>query len=248
MSYYIPAGNWTNVVTSEFGTSEIDLRNFTVSIDSIADPAPGCEKDFTSNYSCGINSPLKTLSVGREANGQDAQYDCSAEANQCNNAKLILYDDGRLTLKTLDGATTLWDSVANGNNPLLTNVLPADVQLKLPDDNNKPLTIPAYAGDGIARPDVDVREADGPTQRLKGRKYPYNYLLSGQMLKEGQWIGSPSGTCRLMMGPPGFPNSLQVVMNVLGCSSMDGNPLGPPDTAFVLAVANSDCNLLISSL
>jgi hypothetical protein len=56
-----------------------------------------------------------------------------------------------------------------------------------------------------------------------GRRYPNNYLDSGQFLEYGQWIGSPGGTCRLMMGTTELPNALQVVKSVPDCDSLDTN-------------------------
>jgi hypothetical protein len=216
MTYYVPAGNWTNNVINSLGSAENETLLYPISVDPMGDPAPNCPKDFTASYSCGLNTNLKKILVAREANGQDATFDCSAEGTQCNNLKLTLTDEGKLTLTSLDGAKVIWDSVSNGSNPLMQTILPANHQFQIPDDNNKPLTIPAYAGDGKVNEAVDVGEGGGP-----GRRYPNNYLLPGQMLELGQWIGSPSGTCRLIMGTPEAPNSLQVVMNILGCNTLD---------------------------
>ena len=226
-TYYVPAGNWTNNVTNSLGDGEINSLFFPVSVDPTGDPAVGCPKDFTANYGCGIDTALKSVTVSREANGKEAKFDCAAEATRCNNLKLTLTDDGKLTLATLDGATVLWDSVSNGGNPTMpTTILPFNHQFQLPDDNNKPLTVPDFAGDGKVNSAVDVGSGGGP-----GRRYIYNYLLAGQMLEMGQWIGSPSGTCRLMMGTAESPNSLQVVMSILGCNTLDADDTDTvPDT------------------
>jgi hypothetical protein len=218
-SYYVPDGNWTSNVVNGLGNGALNVFDYIPNVDSTSDPALGCSKGFTSNYRCGLSNTPKTVTVAAEAKGQPVHFDCSDEYAKCNNLKLTLTDDGKLTLATLDGKTVLWDSVtsfgAKGSMPANT-IIDANFTADIPND--AALTVPIYAGDGIIKPS-DVGAGGG-----NGRRYPYNYLLAGQMLETGQWIGSPSGTCRLIMGgTPDAPNTLQVVKSVLGCSSLDNS-------------------------
>jgi hypothetical protein len=210
-SYYVPTGNWTNNVVNSLGSSAIGELMFEVNVDH-GDPAEGCQKEFTANYSCGNNTATKSIKINKEAYGQTAAFDCNTETSQCSNLKLVLTDDGKLSLTTLDGATKLWDSVsafgAKGSIPPNT-IIPVNSTGAIPND--APLTVPSFAADGVIRNDDETT----------GRASPFNYLLSGQFLSVGQWIGSPSGTCRLMMGSPDSPHSLQVVKTVLNCNSLD---------------------------
>ncbi len=202
----MPDGNWTNNVVSSLGNNPVDVLNYVPNVDSTADPAVGCAKNFTSTYKCGLGTTAKSVSVDPEAGGKTARFDCSAEFAQCNDLKLTLTDDGKLTLTNGDGTKKLWDSItafgANGSFPA----------------NSTPIVDPMNAGNGTPDSRVDVGAGGGP-----GRRYKHNYLLAGQYLEAGQWIGSPTGTCRLMMGTTAAPNSLQVVKSVPNCDELDTN-------------------------
>jgi hypothetical protein len=206
--YYVPDGNWTNNVANSLGNNAVDVLNFGINRD-VFDPANGCEKTFTATYKCGLGGTSKSLSVDKPADGKTARFDCAAEFGKCNDLKLTLTDDGKLTLTNTAGTTKFWDSVTafGANGAFSTNT----------DSENAAIALPKHAGDGIVK-NRDVGEGGGP-----GRRYPFNYLLSGQFLESGQWIGSPTGTCRLMMGTSAFPNSLQVVKSVPDCDSLDVN-------------------------
>lgn len=203
MSYYVPEGNWTNNVINRFDSNEGGILNYVPnSSPGSTDPAPGCAKKFNATYKCGSNKTEKSINSGD--GGVSVSFDCSAEYLKCNDLKLTLTDDGKLTLTNLAGTTKYWDSItqfgAAGSNP-----------------EKNSIAIPAYAGDGNILP-TDVTTGGGP-----GRRYKDNYLLPGQFLEAGQWIGSPTGTHRLMMtGPADNPaNTLQVVSNILGCDFLD---------------------------
>jgi hypothetical protein len=56
-----------------------------------------------------------------------------------------------------------------------------------------------------------------------------NYLKSGEFLKAGEFIGSPTGNCRLVMpvpGPTAVNNSLQIQYNTTNCSEIAGATTG----------------------
>ena len=90
-TYYVPAGNWTSNVVSNFGNNPIDKLNYNISVDTQTEPAKGCSKEFNAEYKCGISSStLKTLRVPADARGRSALFDCDAEYKQCNDLKLVL--------------------------------------------------------------------------------------------------------------------------------------------------------------
>lgn len=220
----MPDGNWTSNVVSGLGNNALDVLNFVPNVDSTTDPAVGCPKNFTGTYKCGLSTTAKSVSLTPEANGKTARFDCSAEFAKCNDLKLTLTDDGKLTLTNGDGTKKLWDSVtafgANG-------AFPANAGA-----DNASITVQEYAGDGTPNSKVDVGNGGGA-----GRRYPHNYLLSGQFLEKDQWIGSPTGTCRLMMGTKDAPNSLQVVKSVPNCDELD---MATPMTTTLAATRYTD--------
>jgi hypothetical protein len=209
-SYYVPDGNWTQAVVNSIGELQVGQHIYPIDMYALSDPAPGCQKDFLATYSCGLpNNIAPPLTVAREANGKNAIFDCKTQYDKCNNLRLSLADDGTIYLKTLDNKE-IWNSQSVSG---FTSINPAaamdeDSVFTTPaNDNNRPLKIKAYAGDGS--PDMPG---------IVGRASEHNYLEPGQMLNRGEWIGSPSGTCRLMMMED---NSLQVVKSILGCNDLD---------------------------
>lgn len=241
MSFFVPTNNWEGPVFGEYVKSiygnisnetknnininDLDLQNslsasipYTLNFDNVnyPDPATGCEKNFIATYQCGssLDSPTKTININAPADGKLAYFNCDDETYKCKATILYLNDNGRLTLLTWDGKKILWDSLSDGKFPLASQFTPASETTNIKD--NTPLTIPEYAGDHKPHPSVDVGLGGGP-----GRRYSHPYLVSGQMLEYGQWIGSQSGTCRLIMGTPENPYALQVVTTILGCNSLD---------------------------
>jgi hypothetical protein len=218
-TYYVPPGNWTKYIVSTLGNSSFGEFNKEIMFgDGMPDPAHGCEKTFSATYKCGDFPETKSINIAKSADGKVAQFNCKPEFNQCTDLRLTLTDDAKLTLTNRDGSKSYWNSVTafgeKGSIPL-SSILPANTVNNIAD--TAPLTVPDFAGNGIPNARVDVGAGGGP-----GRRYMNNYLESGQFLEYGQWIGSPSGTCRLMMGTPDDPTSLKVVKSILGCSSLDG--------------------------
>ena len=201
MTYYVPSGNWTaNVISDTELTNPIGVFPYEINLDSTTDPAVGCSKDFTATYKCGLSSTAKDLLVSKSADGRTARFDCAEDFAKCNDIKLTLTDDGKLTLTNLAGNKKYWDSTTSGH-PTITsdNIIPAGtVRFSADTMSGKALTIPANAA------------VNGKTK--------VNYLLATQFLAPGEWIGSPSGTCRLMMMSSG---ALQVVTTVFNCDSLD---------------------------
>ena len=210
MSYYVPQGNWTQPVVNSLGELEVGQHIYPIDMFPLGNPAPGCQKDFIATYSCGPSSnTAQILTVPKEAGGKNAVFDCQAQFDKCNNLRLSLADNGTIYIKTLDNKE-IWNSQSLTG---FTTIDPASamneesVFTSSANDNNRPLKIKAYAGDG---------SADMPD--IVGRASIHNYLEPGQMLTPGQWIGSPSGTCRLIMMED---NSLHVVKSILGCNDLD---------------------------
>ena len=217
-TYYVPPGNWTKYIVSSLG--DYPFGSFTKEImfgNGQPDPADGCSKNFTASYKCGDYPNTKSINIEKSADGKIAEFDCRPEFSQCADLRLTLTDDAILTLTNRDGSKSYWNSVNafgdKGSIPL-NSIVPADSTSEIPA--TAPITIPDYAGNGVPNSRVDVAAGGGG-----GRRYMTNYLESGQFLEYGQWIGSPSGTCRLIMGTYDDPTSLKVVKNILGCSSLD---------------------------
>ena len=211
-TYYVPNGNWTSQVVGNIGSNPINVLNYNISSESKDDPAVGCRKEFTAEYKCGMSSSTsKIVTVPPEAGGRTARFNCEKEYIQCNDLKLILTDNGKLTLTTLDGSKTLWDSVTafgeNGKMPTNSNI--KTLGQTISEDSNIFISNPAYAANSSNTTSLVISGA--------GRKYNTNYLLPGQLLEIDQWIGSPTGTCRLIMKIDG----LQVVANQVGCDALD---------------------------
>jgi len=216
MTYYVPDGNWTQPVVNSFGDLKVGQSIFPIDMYALGDPAPGCSKDFIATYSCGVvSNTAPVLTVSREAGGKNAVFDCQAQFDKCNNLRLSLADNGTIYIKTLDNKE-IWNSQSLTG---FTSIDPATAMneesafTSSASDNNRPLKIKAYAGDGSAT-----------MPGVVGRASIRSYLEPGQMLGPGEWIGSPNGTCRLIMMDD---NSLHVVKSILGCNDLD-KPTTPP--------------------
>lgn len=208
--YYVPDGNWTQPVVNSFGELEVGQHIFPIDMYALGDPAPGCQKEFLATYSCGLaNNEKVSLSVSKESNGKNAIFDCQNQFDECKNLRLFLADNGTIYLKTLDDKE-IWNSQSLTG---FTSIDPASAMNEesvftgSSNDNNIPLKIKAYAGDGSET-----------MPGITGRASVHNYLEPGEMLNPGEWIGSPSGTCRLMMMED---NSLHVIKSILGCNDID---------------------------
>ena len=76
------------------------------------DPAKNCDKAFSSSYKCFPNGESISVNYPADATGRTYEYDCTDEYNKCTGSRLILGDDGNLTLKDYDG-DVLWESKTN---------------------------------------------------------------------------------------------------------------------------------------
>lgn len=188
VSYSVSVGNWSQYVKDAINGQEVS--NYIVGSGG-ADPAYGCNKNFTSTYQCG-NGPTKNISLPGEAGGQPANFDCTAENKICGGFRLTVGDDGNLVL-TDSNSATVWQSNTNAT--------------------------------GVALDDFKASKG----------KYGRNYLLSGETLKTGEFVGSPSGNCYLIMvgnQADCTQNGLQLLYTKFNCnmnSKTDG--YGSDDTS-----------------
>ena len=113
--YWVPTNNWTKEILGK-GASNPEAKNNTIdyliNVDVTTNPAVNCEKGFEATYTCGkYTNTAKSISIAPEALGKTANFDCGAEAAICDSLKLILDDEGTLTLINTNGGTALWSSV-----------------------------------------------------------------------------------------------------------------------------------------
>ena len=120
-SYYVEPNNWTSKIPSTI-TPENGKYSFNINVDTkdTKDPAAGCNKEFTASYKCGNSQqPLKTLLVKKNATGKDAVFDCGKEYAFCSKFRLILDNNGHLSLYNVGKSpkTLLW---TNANDKSIT--------------------------------------------------------------------------------------------------------------------------------
>jgi hypothetical protein len=176
MTYYVPDGNWTSAVTSLIGNNQSSL-DFSISTGS-QDPAPGClDKTFYASYKCGNETKVRNIPALIKSVGQSVKFDCTDVASKCSNLTLNLGDDGILTVKD-ENKKTLWSSTSLPN------------YTEMPTDSA--LALATYAPEP-SNANLDL------TTKAPGMYANRSYLNSGEFLTLGQYIGSPSGKCRLEM-------------------------------------------------
>jgi hypothetical protein len=108
-----------------------------------------------------------------------------------------------------------------------------DGNIVITDNNNKQLWTSNTNKTGLALSQYSA----------KNGKYGRNYLLSGEVLKNGEFIGSPSGNCYLIMATDtegGKGSGLQLKYNVSSCTMSDGNTgFGTDDNSFATYSINN---------
>lgn len=184
MTYYVPDGNWTSVITSLIGPGTTSL-NYPISTGS-QDPAPGClDKTFYASYKCGNETKVRNIPALIKSVGQSVNFDCTDVASKCSSLTLNLGDDGILTVKD-ENNKTLWSSTSlSGYTAIPTNGA---------------LALATYAPDP-KQANLDL------TTKAPGMFANRSYLKSGEFLEVGEYIGSPSGMCRLEMSGSAAANA-----------------------------------------
>jgi hypothetical protein len=184
MTFYVSDGNWTDAVKNDGrlisngnGTSTYRPSYST----GYPNPAVGCTKqNFYSSYKCGkelTTRNIKTIYDAVNTSGV-ANFDCKDLFDKCNSLTLHLDDDGILTLKD-SSSNKIWISTKD-----LTNAPKLATDVALPLAKYQPIL-----ANGSNNPDPNM-----PFKR--------SYLNSGEFLALGQYLGSPSGKCRLEMATP----------------------------------------------
>lgn len=148
----IPLADALNIAKKSYYS--INVNN-----DDLTDTAVGCPKNFTLNYTCGLQPKTVSYDMGE---GQVAVMDCTEEVKACK-VYLIMQDDGNLCMYKGDEPTdevqsSLWCSWTNGKQ-------------------------------GVPNP--DWKKENGKNGR--------SYLLVGESLNRGEWIGNSNGTMRLLL-------------------------------------------------
>jgi hypothetical protein len=70
----VPVGNATAAVRNACaGRANCE---YAVDVRELGDLAPGCGKDFSVEYACGVGSPAKTATIPVEAHGGTARLSC----------------------------------------------------------------------------------------------------------------------------------------------------------------------------
>ena len=90
-------------------------------------------------------------------------------------------------------------------------------RLTLGDDGN--ITVNNSTGSKLWSSNTNKTGIALPQYSAKNGKFSRNYLLSGEVLKAGEFIGSPSGNCYLIMAQTG---GLQLQYNISSCDENTG--------------------------
>ena len=200
----VSEGNWTNAVKAGINpllTVPQGSATYTVGYtNNNPNPNAQCtQQDFYASYKCGDDSTIKALSTITNAPGKPVNFNCMSLYNTCNGFRLYLGDDGILTLKDSND-TKVWDSKQTGANPIpLSETIGSDYYT--PTSSNR-----------------------APAELMP---YTVSYLNSGEHLNIGQFLGSPTGRCRLEMGTESDAagnitgRTLQVVYDVPSCTETD---------------------------
>jgi len=117
------------------------------------------------------------------------------------------------------GKSVLFD--CSNENKMCKNLrltLGDDGNLVLTDSENKQIWTSNTSKTGLALDEFSA----------KNSKYGRNYLLAGETLNLGDFIGSPTGNCYLIMDKSPDGNGLQLKYSVLNC---DDSQYGNDDTA-----------------
>jgi hypothetical protein len=107
--YNVPIGNVTDGVKSVI--EKKSSASYLVG-GSGNDPAYGCRKNFSANYTCG-NGVTKSINISGEAGGRSAVFNCKAETGKCRHF-LRLQNDGNLVIYKLNDRSVLWNSNTSG--------------------------------------------------------------------------------------------------------------------------------------
>ena len=196
--YYVESDNWSQYVKNELLTSTTGGAEllYTIEKGTEIDPAIGCTpKNFVSNYTCGNETTVKTITKN-DGKGKQVKYDCKTLYDKCAGTTLTLGDDGILILSDATNPE-LWKS----ENPNITGKAVSLERYKAANGGNGD-NGPKYEGNFL-RPGqfLDVGEFIGSP----------NGTCRLEMVETKNSDDTVAG------------RSLQVLYNVVGCS--DINPV-----------------------
>ena len=112
--YNVPIGNVTD------GVKSVIEKNWSASYlvgGSGNDPAYGCRKNFSANYTCG-NGVTKSINISGEAGGRTAVFNCKSETRKCQSFLRVL-NDGNLVIYNLYDRSVLWNSNTVGKTGII---------------------------------------------------------------------------------------------------------------------------------
>jgi hypothetical protein len=176
----------------------------------------------------------KTTASYTIVNSPDPAFGCKKEftaSYKCGNSE---------DMKTInipaeaEGKDALFDCASENNKCKgLRLTLGDDGNLSLTDSENKQIWASNTNKTGLALDEFTAKKG----------KYGRNYLLAGEMLNLGEFMGSPSGNCYLLMDTTPEGNGLQLKYSVLNC---DDSQYGNDDSTIGLfSLAKSAYNELI---
>lgn len=156
--YNVENNNWGEIMKGhlpDYGHDNYENWGYQINTSSNGDPAPGCEKEFNSNYKCSINGPRKSISLSKPADSKEANYACLNEWEAATHNAFFIYDTGECEIKNTHTGESLWKSGTN--------------KVGIPIESKK----------------------------AKNSTFGRNYMMAGESLFPGEFIGSPSGNCYL---------------------------------------------------
>jgi hypothetical protein len=203
-SYNVSLGNYTDVIKTSLKNSRI----ITIGRD-LNDPAYLCKKDFSAKYNCG-SGPTKSIYLPGEAGGRWIDVDCQREKDKCLNF-LILSDSGNILILSWEQYVQMWVN---------KNITFGEDWVDIPNQTDENITWKSNTNK-IGISNSSKKASNGKNKR--------NYLLSGETLEDGEFIGSPTGKCYLQMIKG---RGLVLMYDVTNCQNINGKIYGtsnPPD-------------------
>jgi hypothetical protein len=111
------------------------------------------------------------------------------------------------------------------------NQICAGFKLTVGDDGN--LTLTNSTGNTVWTSNTFSVGVPLDQYKASNSRYGRNYLMSGEILQSGEFVGSPSGNCYLMMvenSSDSTQNGLQLIYNIYNCN-MGNDPIYGLDTS-----------------
>jgi hypothetical protein len=217
-------GNWTTEIQDAVkGKSQVKYIIGTGG----TDPSVGCAKDFTATYRCGTLPEVKTISIKGTSGAGTGTGTAGTSGAGTSGA-------GTAGTGTAAAQSAIFDCSRENNNC-------KGFRLTLGDDGNLVLTDKDKAqiwSSNTSKTGLLMEQFNA-----KNSKYGRNYLLPGEVLNLGEFMGSPSGNCYLIMNKSADGNGFQLNYSVSNC---DGKNIGNDDnTNGLFSIAQTAYNALM---